>query len=612
MEYRVDMRDVKFQIFDWLGVERLLRSGRFGDWDRENLEMVLDEALRIAREKLAPANEEGDRQGVRLEDGVVRVPPAYHDAYRTVAEGGWVGSTSNPEHGGMGLPQVIGTAVTEFFGGANLSLSLVFPLSRGVGQLVERHGSDELRRLYCEPLFTGRWAGTMCLTEPQAGSDVGASTTRAERLDNGRYRITGEKIFITFGDHDLTDNVVHAVLARLPGAPAGTRGLSLFLVPKLRVGADGALGQANDVRCAAIEHKLGIHGSPTCSILFGPEGGCEGVLLGAENGGMKLMFEMMNGARIEVGLQGAAVAGAAHQAALAYARERVQSRHWRATDRDAPPVPIVQHPDVRRLLLSSSAYVQAMRALLLMTSHFVDLGEVAEGEERDRCQAYVQLLTPICKAWCSDWGFRVTEWCLQVYGGYGYVKDYPAEQYLRDAKIASIYEGTNGIQALDLVARKLPADGGKPFRELLGRAGQTARKLGGDPLLAGPGALLAQAVGEVGEVAAAVAGRPDGTLLILLNAVPFLDMVGNVLGAHCLLDQAALARTRLRTILDQRGVAADDPAAVSALLGDDPEAAFCHDKVQAARHFAYRVLPQVTALGVAVKAGETAPIEAVM
>jgi len=609
VDYNVDFRDVKFQIFDWLPTERLLGTGLFADWDRENLEMVLAEALKISQEEVAPTNEDGDQEGSSLEDGVVKVPQSFKAPYKTVAEGGWIGCTNNPEFGGLGIPVVVGTAVNEFFSGANLSLALVLMLTRGAGELVEEFGTDEMRELFCEKLFSGEWTGTMCLTEPQAGSDVGASTSKAEPQENGRYLISGEKIFITYGDHDLTDNVIHAVLARLPGAAPGTKGLSLFIVPKYRVNPDGSLGEPNDVQCASIEHKMGIHGSPTCSMLFGQKGACEGFLVGEENKGMKLMFTMMNAARLEVGLQGMALAGAAHQAAQAYARERVQSRRWNGA-RDAGPVAIVEHPDVRRLLLLSDSYVQGMRALLLQTALYQDMARALNGKEATSYKAISELLTPICKAWCTDWSFRVTEWCLQVFGGYGYTKDYPAEQYLRDAKIGSIYEGTNGIQALDLVARKIPSHDGKPFGELLARVGNTVKNLRGDSLLGGPALRLGKAVKQVEETVGEVSQRPDMMQSLMLNAVPMLDMVGTTFAGNFLLEQANLAKTKLEEILLAKGVDAEDGEAFTALLADDEEAAFYHNKIQAAIHFAFRVLPTVKATGVAIRAGESAPIVA--
>lgn len=613
MDYNVDLRDVQFQLFEWLPTEKLLEADRFADWDRESVEMVVTEALKIAQEELAPSNEEGDRTGCTLDEGRVTVPEPFGSGYKTLAEGGWIGCVNNPDFGGLGLPHVVGTVTAELFSGANLSLSLVMLLTRGAAELIEDFGTDEMRGLFCAKLYSGEWTGTMCLTEPSAGSDVGASVTSAVEQENGRYLISGEKIFITFGDHDLTDNVVHTVLARLPDAPAGTRGLSLFVVPKIRVNPDGSPGEPNDVVCGGIEHKMGINGSPTCSILFGQSGSCEGYLLGEKNKGMKMMFQMMNSARLEVGLQGAAVAGAAHQAALAFAKERVQSRRWsEMSDPEAPPVAIVEHPDVRRMLWTSEAYVQAMRALLLQSAYYIDMAQVAEGEEKDRYQSYVEVLTPICKAWASDWGFRVTEWCLQVFGGYGYTKDYPAEQYLRDAKIASIYEGTNGIQALDLAGRKMRLRDGDAVRELLGMAGTTVKKLTDDPELGEVGALLGKALGEIGEVTAGLGKRPDAILVMLLNAVPFLDMMGNTLAAHYLLEQAFVARSQLQAILEERGVSAEDDEGYSELLAADSDAAFYHNKVQAAIHFGYRVLPKVGALAVAIKAGELAPMKAVM
>ncbi len=345
------------------------------------------------------------------------------------------------------------------------------------------------------------------------------------------------------------------------------------------------------------------------SIVFGGKGACQGFLLGQEGEGMRLMFQMMNAARIEVGVQATAVAGAAHQAALRYAKERVQMRHW-SGKKGAGQVAIVEHPDVRRMLLSSSAYVQAMRSLLLKASYCHDMGRVTSGEEAERYHALLEVLTPICKAWPSDWGFRVTEWCLQVFGGYGYTKDYPAEQYLRDAKITSIYEGTNGIQALDLVGRKLRIHG-EVVRQLLGEAGATAGELAGDEQLGASARLLGDAVRELGEILKEVPGRDDGTLTLVLNAVPITDSFGTVLGAHHLLEQAIVARRRLGEVLADKGVDAGGDT-YRQLLADHEDAAFYHNKIQSAIHFCHRALPSVAAQGVAIRAGERAPIDALL
>jgi alkylation response protein AidB-like acyl-CoA dehydrogenase len=611
--YQADMRDLKFQLFEWLPGEELLATERYSQFERRDVEMVLDEALKLAQEQLAPSNKDGDTVGARLEDGRVFMPKSFHPVYQKLCEGGWIGCINNPDYGGMGLPDMVGTAINEMFFGANMALSLTSLLTRGASYLIERFGTDEMRGLFCERMYAGTWAGTMCLTEPQAGSDVGASKARAVKQPNGRYLIQGEKIFITGGDQDLTENIIHAVLARMPGAPEGTAGLSLFIIPKIRVKPDGTLAEPNDVVCSRLEEKLGIHGSPTCSLVFGGNDRCEGFLLGEENHGMKLMFHMMNPARIEVGLQGEAGAAATYLAALDYAKTRLQSRHWtKLKDHKAPQVPIIEHPDVRRMLFTSAAYIQAMRALLLQTSYYIDMTHVTTGEEQDRYQSYVEVLTPICKSWASDWGFRVTEWCLQVYGGYGYCSDYPAEQYLRDAKIASIYEGTNGIQALDLVARKLTAKGGKPIRELLGMAEATFKKLRSDPQLMEPAWMLGAALKQIEDISKGLTKRADAVLVVLLNSVPFLDMIGDVLGAHFLLDQAVIARGKLQAMLAAAGVAAEDKDATRRYLESKPDAAFYHNKVQAAIHFAYRVLPQVTARAVAIRAGEMGPIEAIL
>ena len=613
MDYKVDLRDIKFQLFEWLPTAEMLENEKFADWDLENIEMVLDEALKIAKEQMAPCNEDGDRIGAQWNDGKVTLPESFHNAYGKVTEGGWIALLANPEWGGMGLPEVLGTAVNEFFNGSNVAFSLTLMLTRGVGHMIEGFGTDEQKALYVEKILAGQWAGTMCLTEAQAGSDVGASKTKAVKNDDGSYQITGEKIFITGGDHDLTENIIHLVLARTPDAPAGTKGLSLFIIPKIKVNPDGSLGESNDVYCNNIEEKMGIHGSPTCTLVFGQNDNCEGYLLGEEGQGMKLMFHMMNAARIDVGLQGCAAAGAAHQQALAYAKERLQSRHWKEMrNPEAPPVAIVEHPDVRRMLLSAKAYTEAMRAILLQTSYYLDMHHLLEGEEAEKYKTYVELLTPICKAWCSEWGVQVTHWCLQVHGGYGYTSDYPAEQFMRDAEIACIYEGTNGIQALDFVARKLPLNGGKPIRELLGAAEKTFNAAKSDKELMEPAWMLAAALKQIETISKELTKRPDAIQMVLVNAPPLLDMVGTVIGAHLLLDQAMLAKTKLAAILEEQGIGTDDKKAYKTFLQGHEEAAFYHNKVQTAIHFAYRALPTVAAKGAAIRSGERSPFFAIM
>ncbi len=613
MTYKVDMRDVKFQIFEWLPTAKLIEAGKFADWDVENLEMVLEEALKIAQEQMAPCNEDGDRIGAQWNDGVVTVPDSFKPVWNTIAEGGWFGMRANPEFGGLGLPEVISSAAMEFFSGANMSLTLSITLTQGAGIMIQEAGNDQQRQMFVEKLYSGEWAGTMCLTEPQAGSDVGAATTKAVKQDDGTYKITGEKIFISSGDHDLTENIVHLVLARTPDAAPGTKGLSMFIIPKIWVNEDGSMGEDNDVYCSNIEEKMGIHGSPTCSLVFGQNDGCRGLLMGEEQQGMRLMFHMMNAARIEVGQQGASVASAAYQQALDYAKERLQSRHWtKMKDPDAPQVPIIEHPDVRRMLLSSRAYSEAMRALLLQTAYFIDATHTTEGEERERYESYVDVLTPICKAWATDWSVRVTLWCLHVHGGYGYTKEFSAEQSMRDAIISTIYEGTNGIQALDFVARKLGLRGGDAVRELMQMAEGTFNKLKGDKELMEPAWMLGAALKQIQGISKELMKRPDGIELTLLNAVPILDMVGTALCAHFLLDQAILAREKLDAIFTQADVNREDKEALRKLVEDNPEATFYHNKIQTAAHFAYIALPTVAARSTSILSGARAPLEAIM
>ncbi|MDP1831534.1 MAG: acyl-CoA dehydrogenase [Geothrix sp.] len=610
MKYLDDDRDIRFNLLEWLDLDAVLSSEHYREFDRDQLAMVLDEALKVARGSVAACNQEGDRTGARFENGRVTLPEGFVAAYRDLATGGWISSTMAPEFGGMGLPESVGTGISEFIMGANTALGLQVLLTRGAAHLIETFGSEDLKATYCERMYTGEWAGSMCLTEAGAGSDLGALTTKAVRQGDGSYLITGEKIFITSGDHELTPNIIHAVLARTPGAPAGPKGISLFVVPKVRVNPDGSLGEANDVACAGIEHKLGIHGSPTCSLVFGTNNGSQGFLLGQEEQGLVHMFQMMNAARWEVGVQGLSNASAAHQAALAYARERLQGRGPSAGKTSGQSL-IIEHPDVRRSLLLQSAYVQAMRALVSYTGWCMDMAHVSQGEERDQWQGLVELFTPISKAWCSDWGFRVTEWALQVYGGYGYTMDYPAEQYLRDCKIASIYEGTNGIQALDLVGRKFRMQEGRPVKALLKLAADAAQSLVSDPVLGASARQLVDAVKAMDAVLTQLPARENAGLLTLLNAVPILDMLGHVVGGYLLLQQAEVAKGKAQILMAERGVNPADPAALRAHLAGSKEAAFYQNKVQAAIHFAHRGLPLVAAHAVALLAGETAPMEAV-
>ncbi len=418
------------------------------------VDQVLDEAGRLAVGVLAPLNQVGDEAGAVLERGAVRTAPGFRDAYRAFADGGWMGLPFPEAVGGQGLPRLVNTAVAEIWNAANTSLMLCPLLTQAAIEALIDHGSAELQGLYLPRLMSGAWTGAMCLTEPQAGSDVGALQTRAEPAEDG-YLIRGQKIFITFGEHDLAPNILHLVLARLPGAPAGTKGISLFLVPKFLANPDGSLGRRNDLVCLKLEHKLGIRGSPTCVMSYGEGGGAMGYLVGEENAGMRCMFTMMNNARLAVGHEALGLAERAYQQALAYAQERVQGRHA------GRPARLVDFPDVRRMLVTMRSQIAAMRALAYETAAWVDRSEhEPDSEARRKATGRVALLTPVVKAWCTDLAQEIASLAIQVHGGMGYIEETGVAQHYRDARILSIYEGTNGIQAMDLVSRKLGVEGG--------------------------------------------------------------------------------------------------------------------------------------------------------
>jgi acyl-CoA dehydrogenase len=458
MTYQSPVPDILFSLEHVAGLDAEIGAGLFGDLDWETVASVLGEAGRFATEAIAPLNRVGDLEGARYENGRVTSPPGFREVYRRWAEAGWAGVTASPEYGGMGLPHAVNFACTEIWNGASMGFALCPLLSEGALGALNAHGSPALREIYMRKMISGEWTGTMNLTEPQAGSDLNAVKTRAERVGDGTYRVFGQKIFITYGEHDLADNIVHLVLARLPDAPPGTRGLSLFLVPKFLVKPDGALGARNDARCASIEHKLGIHASPTCVMIYGDGGGATGWLVGEENRGLAAMFVMMNSARLAVGMQGVAIGERAYQHALAYARDR---RQGRSASGGAGMSPILEHPDVQRMLMTMKSLVQAARGICHLTGVAIDRSfHAPTAEERAAAGERAALLTPIAKAFSTDIGDEVASIGVQVHGGMGYIEETGAAQFMRDARIAAIYEGTNGIQAIDLVQRKLPLSGG--------------------------------------------------------------------------------------------------------------------------------------------------------
>ena len=464
-DYNAPVQDMRFVLENLCDMKGLRAFPAFEEASADLVEQILAESARFTGEVLSPLNQTGDQQGSHLTDGAVKTPDGFKEAYLSFVEGGWNGTPFEPEHGGMGLPWTITTALQEMWQSANLSWSLCPLLTIGAIESLVAHGSDELKAVYLEKLVSGEWAGTMNLTEPQAGTDLGLLKSRAER-EGDHYRIFGTKIFITYGEQDFTDNIIHLVLARLPDAPPGVKGISLFLVPKFLVNEDGSLGDRNDLKAIGLEHKLGIHASPTCVMSYGEAGdGAIGYLIGEEHDGLRCMFTMMNNARLNVGLQGVAVAERAYQRAVAYARERVQSA---PVDGGRESATIIKHPDVRRMLMAMRAQTEAMRAMAYYTNSALDRSRHhGDGDTRAYNSRRTDLLTPVVKAWCTDLGVDLASMGVQVHGGMGFIEETGAAQHLRDARIAPIYEGTNGIQANDLLGRKLLRDGGAAMEELL-------------------------------------------------------------------------------------------------------------------------------------------------
>jgi len=454
--YTPPLRDMAFVLHDVLRVQDSAVSG-YSDLDRDFTAAILEEAGKIARDVLAPLNAIGDRMGCRLENGVVRTPTGFKAAFDTVRTGGWIGLDCDPEYGGQGMPYVMGTAVGEMQVAANMALNMYWGLTHGAYSAIHAHGSADQKATYLPKLVSGEWTGTMNLTEPHCGTDLGLLRTRAEPQADGTYLLTGQKIFISAGEHDLSENIVHLVLAKIPGGPAGVKGISLFVVPKFIVKDDGALGPRNALSCGKIEEKMGIHGNSTCVMNYD---GATGSLIGEEHKGLRAMFTMMNEARIGVGLQGLAQAAAAYQVASAYARDRLQGRAVsEAANPDGPADPLIVHPDVRRALMDQKAFIEGGRAFALWAATLID-ADVRAGDRH--AAGLVSLLTPVVKGFLTDKGFECTVQAQQILGGHGYIEEWGVSQFVRDARIAMIYEGANGVQALDLVGRKLAADGGKP------------------------------------------------------------------------------------------------------------------------------------------------------
>ncbi len=555
-----DRRDIDFVLHEQLQVETLSKHEKYAEFNKKTIDLIISEARNLAVKELLPVQIDGDREGTRFANGRVTVPQSFRKVWELFKEGEWVALSDDPAWGGQGMPASLSLAANDLFIGANFAFMMYPGLTHGAGRLVQTFGTAKQKKLFLKKMFTGEWTGTMLLTEPEAGSDVGALTTSAVKNDDGTYSITGNKIFISSGEHDLAENIIHPVLARIEGAPEGTKGISLFLVPKIRVNDDGSLGDPNDVVCTGIEEKMGIHGNATCSLALGSKGNCRGTLLGEENKGMRAMFQMMNEARLLVGLQGLACASAAYMYAVNYARERVQGRHLlKAEAKDAPAVPIIQHPDVRRMLLTMKAYVEGMRSLLYYIGNCGDkIHTSSEEAEKAKFQGLIDLLIPIAKGYVTDKAFEVCSLGVQVYGGYGYIKEYPIEQILRDCRITQIYEGTNGIQAMDLLARKLGMNQGKPVMDLLGEIQQTLAAARAFSNLEGIAGKVEAAVNKLGEVMLHIgqaAMSVDTRMKAFAHAYSFMEVCGDVVFAWLLLWRASIAARHLENGARKKDVA---------------------------------------------------------
>jgi alkylation response protein AidB-like acyl-CoA dehydrogenase len=595
--FKRDDRDAKFVLFEHIGVQKLLQYEPYKDFTVEDFNMILDESLKVCREVLGSSMQDGDQQGCVYDNGEVRVPASFHDCWKILKENGWMSLQISQEHGGQGLPHVIAGQVTEFFSGANLPLQIYTGILAGAGHLIETYGTEEDKALFCEKVFTGVWGGTMAMTEADAGSDVGYLRTKAvpaPEAGNPRiYKIEGAKRFISCGNHDLTENIIHLVLARIEGAPMGTRGISLFIVPKIWVNEDGSLGQPNDVFCGGIEHKMGIHGSATCTMNFGEGGQCRGILLGEPNSGMAKMFQLMNEARMGCGTFSLALAASAYDTARLYARERVQGPPF--TNRKGERVPIVKHEDVRRMLMNLKAGTEAMRAMVTRLYFLIDVAKYDPDENlRLKADMEVELLTPLVKGYCADFGYELTRDAIQVLGGVGYCREFPVEQYARDLKSVAIYEGTTYIQALDLIGRKLGLGGGQVFQDWIKETMDFTKAHQDDPNFGGDFKLLYKAAGITADYAMRFMKYfGEGKLnLIPLNATRFLECFAETLLGRLMLEQGLLARDQIQE------TAADSSSGI-----------FYRGKVETAHYFCRNIMTRVFYRHMALEMEDTSALD---
>ncbi len=597
-----DRRDVDFVLHEQVG---MVEHEKFDEFDKKTVDMIVSEARNLAIKEILPTQKLGDEQGCTLENGQVKVPESFHRAYKIYREGEWLAMTDDPDWGGQGMPKTVGLAASEYMIGANPSFMLYNGMTHGAARLVESFGTIEQKKLYLENMFSGKWGGTMLLTEPEAGSDVGALITTATKNEDGTYSIKGTKIFISSGDNDLVENIIHPVLARVEGAPVGTKGISLFLVPKYKVNDDGSLGDFNNVECTGLEEKMGIHGNATATLALGQKGESVGTLLGEENKGMAEMFVMMNEARVFVGLQGFSVASASYMYALDYAKARIQGRHMLAGkgERGYEDVRIIEHPDVKRQLLTMKAYVDGMRSLLYYNAKCLDIA-ACTGDENEKAEysGLAEVLTPIVKGYITDRALEVCSHGVQVYGGYGYTKEFPCEQLMRDSRIFMIYEGTNGIQAIDLMGRKLNMAGGKVFENFLSKIKHTiaiAAKVEGVKELAEK---VEHAMSKFEILVNEIKERSKaGKVLNAFSfAHPFLEITGDISVAWMLLDRASIAAPKLL-----KKVGSFDAEQINMKAPKNKDVAFYAGQLTTAKFFINKLLPCTMGKMDAVFEGDT-------
>ncbi|HUQ28560.1 MAG TPA: acyl-CoA dehydrogenase [Usitatibacter sp.] len=584
-EYAAPLKDMRFVLKHVVGLDQVNTLPGWEEVTEDVVDAILEEAAKLASEVLSPLNAVGDRTGAKWKDGAVTTPPGFKEAYSQYVNSGWGNIQSPPEYGGQGLPHLLATPIEEMWGAANLAFKLCPMLTQGAIEAISHVGPDSLRRKFLPNMVSGKWTGTMNLTEPQAGSDLSLVRTKATPQADGTYKLKGQKIFITYGEHDYTENIVHLVLARIDGAPEGVKGISLFAVPKFHVNADGSLGERNDVKCVSIEHKMGIHASPTAVMAYGEKDGAVGHIVGEPHRGLEYMFIMMNAARLSVGLEGVAVGERAYQRALGWSRERLQGKPVGV--QGAKTAPIIQHPDVKRMLLTMKSTTEAMRALAYWTSALLDRSRRHPDEgERKRCQAMVDLLIPVVKGWSTEMGIEVATLGIQVHGGMGFIEETGAAQHLRDARITTIYEGTTGIQANDLVGRKMGREGGRTALGLLVEIEKLPGQLGrsADPQLVAIGEALAMAASRLRKtvewVTETYAANPAA---VAAGSVYVLKLMGITLGGWILARSAQIAAKQL--------------------AAGEGDAEFLRGKILTSRFFADHVMAQAPALASAAMTG---------